>query len=78
MPVNIWVQIGIMIVSALISYALRPKPEAQPPAALEDFQAPTAEEGRPIPVIFGEVLVESPNVVWFGHLKSVARYASGK
>lgn len=28
---------------------------------------PTAEEGRPIPFVFGEVVVTGPNVVWNGN-----------
>lgn len=29
---------------------------------------PTAEEGREIPVIFGEVLITGANCVWYGDL----------
>jgi hypothetical protein len=36
---------------------------------LDDFSLPTAEEGRPIPVVFGTVLITGPNVVWAGDLK---------
>lgn len=57
-----------IVVSALISIALQPKPPAPKPAALEDFEAPTAEEGRPIPVVFGSVLIRGANVVWYGDL----------
>ena len=27
---------------------------------------PTAEEGRPIPVVFGEMEVTGTNIIWFG------------
>jgi len=43
------------------------KPQA---ASLDDFSLPTAEEGRPIPVVFGTVLITGPNVVWAGDLKA--------
>jgi uncharacterized membrane protein len=69
--VNFWVQLVIMIVSALISYALAPKPPQPKPASLTDFDAPTAEEGRPIPVVFGTVWIKGPNVLWYGDLRSV-------
>ena len=36
---------------------------------LDDFDLPTAEEGRPIPVVFGTMLLRGPNVVWAGDLK---------
>lgn len=75
---NIWVQIAIMIVSAIISYALTPKPPAPKPAALGDFDVPTAEEGRPIPVIFGTVWITGPNVLWYGDLRSTPIRSKGK
>lgn len=75
---NIWVQIGIMLVSALISYALAPKPPKPKPAALADFDVPTAEEGRSIPVIFGTVWLKGPNVLWYGDLSSKPIKSKGK
>lgn len=76
--INLWVQIGIMIVSAIISYALTPKPPTPKPAALSDFDVPTAEEGRPIPVIFGTVWIKSPNVLWYGDLRATPIKSGGK
>ena len=61
---------AVFLVTGLIAAALAPRPpKAAPPAALEDFNAPTADEGRPVPVIFGTVLIKSANVVWYGDLK---------
>jgi len=60
----------ILIVSYVISAALAPKPETPKAAALADFSMPTAEEGRPIPVVFGTVTISGPNVVWYGHLRT--------
>ena len=65
-----WVQLILFVVSIIISYALAPKPVAPRPAALEDFNAPTAEEVRPIPVIFGTVWIRGPNCLWYGDLRS--------
>jgi hypothetical protein len=59
-----------MVVSAIISNALAPKPPKPKPASLQDFDAPTAEEGRSIPVVFGTVWLKGPNVLWFGDLQS--------
>lgn len=64
--------IAILIVSALVASALAPKPPAPKPAALEDFDVPVAEEGRPIPVVFGTVTVTGPNVLWYGDLSTTA------
>lgn len=62
--------LGVIVVAGLVSAALAPKPPQPKPAALSDLQAPTAEEGRPIPVVFGAVLLRGANVVWFGDLES--------
>lgn len=69
----------IMIISAVLSAALAPRPPQPKPAALEDFDVPVAEEGRPIPVIFGTVMVTGANVLWYGDLGSNAiRKRGGK
>ena len=75
--VNFWVQIAIMIVAALVAYALAPKPPIPKPASLEDFDVPTAEEGRPIPVVFGTVWIKGPNCLWYGDLSSIPIRSGG-
>lgn len=68
---NFVVQVAIMVV---LSMLLAPKPKTQTPKplGLEQFDIPTVEEGRPIQVLFGKKYIASPNVVWFGHLRSQA------
>ncbi|MGY6535287.1 MAG: hypothetical protein ACXIVG_08085 [Pararhodobacter sp.] len=69
------------LVLSAISYALNPRPKSEKPqaAGLDDFALPTAEEGRPIPVVFGTVLITGPNVVWAGDLRvDPIRQRSGK
>lgn len=56
--------------TTIISYLLQPKPDAPTPAALDDFGIPTADPDRSIPVVFGFVLIEDPNTVWYGDLTS--------
>jgi hypothetical protein len=41
-------------------------------SSLGDVTAPTAEEGRAIPVAFGTVLLKGLNVCWYGDLKATA------
>lgn len=62
----------VLVVTNLIAAALAPKPPKPKPAAMEDFDIPIAEEGKPIPVVFGSVLIKGPNVLWYGDLKSKA------
>jgi len=64
------IKLAIMIA---LAYVLRPKPPKPPRSAgLEEFQIPTAEEGRSIQVIFGKRREKGPNVVWYGDLKANA------
>jgi hypothetical protein len=67
----------ILVVAGLIATALAPKPPGPKPAALSDFDVPTAEDGRPLPVIFGTVTVSGPNVIWYGDLNSSKIRAKG-
>lgn len=67
-----WDTVIYLLVAALISYALAPKPPnvGAKPASLEDFDVPTAEQGREVAVVFGTVTVTGPNVIWYGNLNS--------
>lgn len=49
------VQLIILIVSAIISYALRPKPQAPKP---EQFDTPTVEDGHSVLELYGDVWVK--------------------
>ena len=69
-----WPQIILWVATMVISYALRPKPVNQTPtpATIADFDVPTAEDGREIPVLFGTREVQGPNVVWYGDMRTEA------
>lgn len=58
----------------LVTELLRPKPDIENarPAGLGDFNFPTAEEGRVVPLIWGTVRIAGPNVIWFGDLEATA------
>ena len=66
-----WQLIITWVITAVIAYALRPKPQGttQSPGTLE---VPTAEEGKTIPVLFGTRDISSANCVWYGDLKTEA------
>jgi hypothetical protein len=61
------IEVALMIATTVITNLLSKAPKA---SVLGDFQTPTAEEGRVIPVVFGTVLIKGPNVVWYGDLKA--------
>lgn len=44
---------------------------------LDDFTFPTVDADRAIPVVFGDVLVEGPNVTWFGDYKAKSNKEGG-
>ena len=58
----------LMVVFTVASELLRPKPEIEEarPKGLGDFNFPTATEGRVVPIVWGKVMMESPNIVWYG------------
>ena len=67
------------VVLTLVSAALapKPKPENAQPGTIGDKDVPTASESTPIPVVFGTVLLQQPNVVWWGDVKTTAIKSGG-
>lgn len=67
-----WGYIVYGVVSLLLTVAsifLRPSQKA-PKTKAEDSQIPAPVPGAKIPVLFGTRLIESPNVVWYGDMKT--------
>lgn len=62
----------VFAASLVVAFRAMPKPQSQPPAGLGDIRAPTAQEGREVPVLFGTRILSGPNIVWYGHLRTVA------
>jgi hypothetical protein len=59
--------LGLIIALALmvVAYLIMPKPKQASPE-VQDMDDPTAEAGRPIPVLFGTMTIKGLNVLWFG------------
>lgn len=68
-----WVAIVVSLIMAVVGELLRPKQKFNDPrpSAIGDFQFPTADASRVIPVFWGTCKMEGPNVVWFGDLEVV-------
>ena len=64
----VWQFVAAVIVSLVIAYATRPKPQPVKPPGFSDVVSPTAEEGREIPVLFGTKWIVSPNCGWYGDI----------
>lgn len=64
MPIPLIVQqIIVSVLLTLASAMLAPKPPAPKPPGVDQLELPTADEGGPIPVIFGRVRMSQMNVV---------------
>jgi hypothetical protein len=72
-----WLMLALYVATTALSALLAKRPSAPKPSALGEFEAPTAEEDRAIPIVFGTVLLKGPNVVWYGALSSVKLKKSG-
>jgi len=75
--VQLAVALALQAVGIVIGALTRPSQEGVRPAGLSEFTIPTADEGRPIPVVFGTVLITGANVVWVGDLKTEPIKARG-
>lgn len=74
-----WEWLAIIVISALVSIALAPKAPTPPPPELGDVNAPIAQEGTAIPVVFGTVWITGPTVIWYGDLRTTPiRKKAGK
>lgn len=70
---NFLIQFLIVLALQVVAYVLTPKPKQSKPAAAQDLDDPTADAGRPRPVVFGTITVKGLNVLWFGE-KRTATY----
>jgi hypothetical protein len=61
-----FVQLLIGLALNIVAYLIMPKPKQPKPEAAKDLENPTAEAGRPIPVVSGSITVKGLNVLWFG------------
>lgn len=68
-----WIYIALLVLTVVLA----PKPAEPKPASLTDFDIPTAESDRPIPVVFGTVVIKGANVVWYGDLTTRPIYSKG-
>lgn len=66
---NLLIGLALMI----IGYVLMPRPKQAKPEAATDMEGPTAEAGRAIPVVFGDITIKSPNFLWWGDKETVMR-----
>ncbi len=64
-----WIILGVVLLGTfLAAYYLAPKPKLENarPAALSEFSVPRADEGDPVPIVYGTTRLRSPNTLWYG------------
>ena len=63
MPLPFIAQLLISLALNLVAAALMPRPPQPKPPGVDQLELPTAEEGSPLPVVFGRVLITQSNVL---------------
>ena len=73
-----WQFIADLVIGLVRSYMLsKPSLPDVEPAGLDELTVPTAQAGREIPVVFGTRDIQSPNVVWYGDLRTTPIKSEG-
>lgn len=72
-----WIYLIIMLIALIAAVAMMPKPKNAKPPSLQDFDVPTAEDGREVIDVMGTVWIDDPNVIWYGDLTTLPIVASG-
>lgn len=74
--------IALLIVSAIITALLTPRPKNTNAIAstLKDFQFPVPDEGTAQAIVFGDCWTQDWQVLWYGNLRTTEIHAahSGK
>lgn len=68
---------AVLIGALALSYLLRPKPQQAPPPGINEVKVPTAETGRPIPVLFGTKEIKGINTVGYWNIRIIPIRKSG-
>lgn len=64
-----WWYLVVFVAAFVLAYATMPKPQAPTVGTVD---APTAEEGRAIMVLFGTRWIKQTSIVWWGDVSSSA------
>jgi hypothetical protein len=68
MPLPWLAQLLIGLAISIVAYLIMPKPKQPKPPEVQDLEGPTAEAGRPVPVVFGTIRVKGLNLLWYGNI----------
>ncbi len=68
-----FVQLLIGIALNIIGYLIMPKPKVDQGTETKDLEDPTAEAGKPVPVIWGTLTLKGLNILWYGEKETVQK-----
>lgn len=71
--VPLLLQLVVGVALQVVGYMLAPSSATAQPDEVTDMDDPTAESGRPIPVLFGEMEITGVNIIWFGEKETTTR-----
>lgn len=63
-----WAVFFLDVAMTVVQVLLQKAPKGAKPSGLGEFQVPTAEEGRSVPMVLGTCKIKGPNVTWWGDL----------
>ena len=60
-----WLTVALFLATTAVSFIFRPRiPRGPGRPGPDKIDFPTSDEGRPIPIVWGTVRVDSPNMLW--------------
>lgn len=68
----------VAVALLVAGYLLAPKPDFGALNEQQELESPTAEAGKPVSVVFGDVRVLSPNILWTGDKEQSRRMVKAK
>ena len=74
-----WVYIIILVISLFFAITASKRNSNAQPSTLSDFNVPTAEDGRPVSMVGGDVWIDDQNFLDYGNLRTQPiKTSSGK
>lgn len=76
MALNFFVSLLIGLALNIVAYLIMPKPANSQAQEYKDAEDPTAEAGKPIPLMSGSMTIKGLNILMFGKKSKTVRYIS--
>lgn len=74
MPLPFFVSLLVGLALSIVAYMILPKPAAGQEREFADADDPTAEAGKPIPLLSGSMTIKGLNIIMFGRKSKTIRH----